>query len=376
MPGRDGIRVPLRRVFDSQQDAWGYLIENCRLEQGGLHVLYNFVLFPQCFEGRDKGGCGLHDMAVLMEHNHEDNVAWLKEHGQDDYQCWSDLWGKYEGETLVIASCGPSLTQSLPALYRRRKDYRLMCLNRSMRPFMEPEMKPDFYYFVERRGIPDWICEVEAGTGKPGEIFDLSGITMIGTPQCDRNIVRRFDPDKCYWGYTELGALGHIPAMKRLKKFDIKAATTIGNAPFIAWKLGFKKLILVGCDFSIECQLAPHPEDKSKHVVEPTRMYFDRDWNGTHYAKDPQWIRRAIPVIGNDNRAVMLDPLLAGHRTYLEAALDICHFDAGMWCANASPRGTLMFNNMDLDAALDHPGFSTEEPCESSTSARPPVPVQ
>ncbi len=364
MPGQGGVRVPLNRFFDPL-GRWGYLIENCRIDTSALHVLYNFVLFPDAFSGRDQNGTGLSDMGVLMEHNIRDNMDHLAAHGQKDFQCWSMLEGKYEGETLVIASCGPSLTESLPTLYRLRNRYKLLCLNRSLRPFMDPEVKPDFYYFVERRGIPDWVSEVEPFTGKPGKPFDLSGITLIATPQADRDIVRRFDADKCYWGYTELGSLGHMPQLKRLKKYDVKAATTIGNAPFIAWKLGFKKIIFVGCDFSLDCSLEINEKEPDKSMVHPTRMYFDKDWQSTHYAKDQNWIKRAMPCIGIHNRCVMVDPGLSGHRTYMEAVLDILHHDAGVECINASPRGTMRFNCMDLEEALEDRSLVEDAVCRS-----------
>lgn len=352
MPGVNGVRVPLRRFFDPS-GRWGYLIDNCRHNNvNGLHVLYNFVLFPDAFAGRDKGGTGLSDMGVLMERNHEDNLAWVREHGQKTYRCWSELEGKYEGETLVIASCGPSLTESLPTLYKKRDKYTLLCLNRSLRAFTDPAVKPDFYYFVERRGIPDWVHEVSQ-SGAPISPFDVSDITLIATPQCDPRIVRRFDHDKTYWGYTELGALAHLPDVAKLKKYDVKAATTIGNAPFIAWKLGFKRIVLVGCDFSMDCQLKyDDPKEPEKGQVVATRNYFDKDWQNTHYSNDPNWIRRALPVIGIRNRCVMVEPNLVGHRTYMEAVLDYLHFDAKVECINASPRGTLYFNVQDLDEVL------------------------
>lgn len=357
MPGRDGHRVPLRRFFDVQRDgAWGYLIDNCKVDgrADGFHVIYNYVSFPDAFSGKDKGGLGLHDMGFLMERNHEDNLKWLRANGQTGYRDWKELFGKHEGETLVIASCGPSLTHALPMLYRRRKEFRLMCLNRSMRAFMDPEVKPDYYYFVERRGLPDWVREVEWPSGTPKEPFDLKGITMIGTPQCDPRVVSLFDPERCYWGYTELGAMGHVPECAALTKYDVKAATTIGNAPFMAWKMGFKKLILVGCDFALDCQMSKHPEDEKKQIVEPTRMYFDKDWHNSHYARDGQWVQRMMPTVGNWNRACMSEPILTGHATYFEAVLDFAHHEGGMWCCNASARGNLRYNNLPLDAALDY----------------------
>jgi len=351
MPGRDGMRIPLHRFVDPF-GRWGYLIENCKHDRNGLHVLYNFVLFPDAFEGKDKGGTGLNDMATLMEHNHADNLAWVRAAGFEQYPCWSALWGKYAGETLVIASCGPSLTESLPTLYRRRKEFRLLCVNRSMRAFADPEAKPDFFYFVERRGIPDWVTEVDP-QGCPTTPLDTKGVTLIGTPQCDSHIVRRFDPKNSYFGYTELGAMGHVPEIARLVKYDIKAATTVGNAPFIAWKLGFKKIVLVGMDFSLDCQMELNEKDKEKSVIHPTRFYFDKDWNHTHYASNREWIQTALPAIGIGNRCVMEDPILAGHRSYIEAICDVLHYDAGVEVVNASPRGLLKFNCKPLEEALD-----------------------
>lgn len=351
MPGRDGVRVPLNKFFDTH-GRWGYLIENCRVDAAGLHVLYNFVLFPDCFSNKDPGSAAFSDMTSLMARNHEDNLAWLRKHGQKEYRDWRELYGKYEGETLVIASCGPSLTETLPTLYRRRKEFRLMCLNRSMRAFNDPEAKPDFYYFVERRALVDWLHETNMQGQTTGEQIDTSGITMIGTPQCDHRAIRCFDPDLCYWGYTELGSMSHNPDIARLTKYDLKAATTIGNAPFIAWKLGFKKIIFVGCDFSLDCQMSLNPKNDKEKLIEPTRMYFDKAWNQTHYAHNEGWIKGVLPALGIGNRAVEIDPWLSGHRNYFLAVLDILHHDGGVECINASPRGTLFFNCMSLEEAL------------------------
>lgn len=352
MPGRDGVRVPLDRFVDVH-GRWGYAIPQSRVDRAGLHILYNYVLFQDTMAGRDKGGVGLADMGVLMERNWQDNKDWCIRNGDSQgFRCWSKLFGRYEGETLVIASCGPSLTESLPMLYKHRKRFRLLCLNRSLRPFMDPEVKPDFFYFVERRGIPDWVHDVKAD-GSVGKPFDLNGITLIATPQCDPRIVRRFDHDRVHWGYTELGAFGHVPEITTLEKFDLKAATTIGNAPYIAWKLGFKRIICVGCDFALDCDYQVNPKDAKDCAIVPTRMYFDKYFKQTHYATDAGWENKMLPLVGINDRACMSDPNLVGHVAYFSAVLDFLHFDGGVECINATPRGLLRFNCMGLEEALD-----------------------
>lgn len=347
--GQGGLRAPLDR-FVQPDGNWGYVVSGSRPPNGHSHTLVNFVGNPSFFDERENAP-NLADIRVLMERNHEDNARDLAEAGQPVYRCWSELWGKYAGETLVIASCGPSLTQSLPYLYRHRMRFRLMCLNRSQRAFMDAEVKPDFYYFVERRALPEWAQEVEDRTGRPLSPLDLSGVTMIGTPPCDPRMVRSFDPDKRYWGWTSLGGMGNIPEIASLKSYDVKAATTIGNAPYIAWKLGFKKIVLVGCDFSLDCRIEIDDKTKRGEVV-PRRMYFDRMWHHTHYSADTEFLKKLLPLQGHNAKACVANADLLGHRDYFDGVLDIIHHEAGVEVVNATPRGLLRFNPKRIEEAL------------------------
>ena len=343
VPGKGGVRVPLPR-FINLGGEWGYIVASARPNNGGSYNLTNFIGFPAFFEPREKDQ-QFNDTRTLMERNSEDNRN--ENHG---FQCWSELWGKHEGEILVIASCGPSLTESLPLLYKHRSKFRLLCLNRSHRAFMDPEVKPDYFYFVERRGVPDWAHEVD-GRGAPGRPLDLSGITMIGTPQCDPRIVRRFDRDRRYWGWTSLGALGHLDYVARLKSYDVKAATTIGNAPYIGYRLGFSRIIFVGCDFSLVCRA--EEDEKGNKTIAPRRMYFDRLWEHTHYAQDPFWRTKLNPIIGIDGKACLADAQLIGYKDFFSAVLDIVQFEGGVECINASPRGILNWNVRALGEVLE-----------------------
>ena len=350
IPGQGGVRAPLDR-FVRPDGMWGYAIPG---KPGGHCV--NFIGFPSVLDPRESVAGACSDMRNLMETHHLRNTEDLADAGHDGYRCWSDLWGRHKGETLVIASCGPSLTRSLPTLYRHRDKFRLMCLNRSHRAFMHPGHRPDYYYFVERRAMPDWGNEVENRTGRILEPLDLSGITMIGTPQCDYRMVRRFDADKRYWGWTSLGGLGDYADVARLKSFDVKGGTTIGNAPLIAMRLGFRRIILVGCDFGCDVVAEVSRDGKQSRPM-PTRLYFDRMWNCTHHTgindqERAQWLQNQSALIGIDGRAVSTNPDWVCHRNYLLAILDIVQYEGGMECVNATPRGILNWNTRDLETVL------------------------
>lgn len=343
IPGQGGVRVPLPR-FILPSGEWGYVVGSARPNGGGSHHLLNFLRFPRTLEVREDAG-GFNDTRTLMERNVEDN---RKEN--EGFRCWSELWGKHEGETLVLAGCGPSLTESLPLLYKHRAKFRLMCVNRAHRAFLDADAKPDYFYFVERRGLPDWAHEVDRA-GRPIRPLDLAGVTMIGTPPCDPRVVRAFGHGQRYWGWTSLGGLGGIEDVAALKSYDCKAATTIGNAPYIAMKLGFARVVIVGCDFALDCR-AERDEQGGVQVV-PRRMYFDRLWDHTHYAHDALWRQKLVAVHGVDGKACLVDAQLIGYADYFAAVLDVVQYDGGVECVNASSRGILNWNVRPLAEVME-----------------------
>jgi hypothetical protein len=351
--GQGGLRAPLPRYIQPD-GVWGYIIGAAHPGNGHSHTFCNFHGFPKSMEARETSE-DLSDMRYLMEAHHRANYADLRLQGEKGYKDWKRLWGKNEGEIMVLASCGPSLTASLPLLYRHRDKFRLMTLNRSHRAFQGREVAPDYHYFVERRALPDWCHEVENVTNRVVGNLCMDGVTLIGTPQCDPRMVNLFSPKNRYWGWSSLGSLGQHAECKDLTSFDVKAGTTIGNAPYIAWKLGFRKIVLVGCDFALDCRLVV---DNNSRVVEPRRMYFDRMWYHTHYAgKAPDghkhFLSRHIPAVGIDGHPCSVDARMIGWRDYFMAVLDITQYEAGVECVNATPRGILNWNVRALEEALE-----------------------
>lgn len=349
---------------------WGYVIPSSSARHNDArHIAYCWPRWPEFLDARPEHGVGLSDMDTLMHRNHEDNIIeyrYAVEDMEAGYPDWKDLWGSHEGEVLVCASCGPSLTESLPLLYRRREEFKLLCLNRSMRAFAGGGgvIAPDYYYFVERRGLLDWIHDVN-DQGRSIRPFDLSKTRMIGTPQADPRIVRAFKPENRYFGWSQLGDLGHIPEVRKLASFDCMASTTIGNVPYIAWRLGFKALVFVGCDFSMDCRLAVSA-DASRQEIQPTRVYFDKAMEDYRQNRMPAWLRSpSVPVLDVRGRMVLVTQDGQGGADYLAAESDIAKFDAGLEVINASARGILRFNNMGLAEALDFAkGVTHERPAD------------
>jgi hypothetical protein len=350
MPGRGGVRAPLRRYVKADS-RWGYVIGAAHPGNGGSHHLTNFIGYPEFFEHREDERHVLNDTRQLMVEHHFANHQ--MEEGR--YRDWKALWDLHEGEILVIASCGPSLTQSLPTLYKHRDKFRLMTLNRSHRAFMDREAKPDYHYFVERRPVKSWTHEVENNTGRAVRPLDFKGIKLITTPQAYPPMIAMFDPDKRFWGWSSLGGIGDQEPAKALTSFDVKGSTTVGNAPYIAHRMGFRKIVLVGCDFALDCRVVR----TEKEILEvPRRMYFDRMWHTTHYAGSSDASRQLFckhmnPLLGHGGKACMANAVLIGQCEYFQAVLDIIHYEGGTECVNATPRGQLMWNNMSLEEALE-----------------------
>jgi hypothetical protein len=371
MPGRNGLRVPLNVTVDVA-GRWGWVVKSSRTNEGHRHIAYNWHGWPAFLKEREEKGLGLCDLDTLIHRNYEDNIIewrYAIEDMEAGFPDWKQLWGKHKDEVLVVASCGPSLTQSLPLLYERRQEYRLLCLNRSMRAFVgSKDMKPDYYYFVERRGLTDWIHDVNED-GQAIRPFDLEGIDLITTPPADPRIVRAFEPKRRHFGWTSLGNLGHIPEVRKLTSYDCKSSTTLANAPYIAWRLGFKAVIYVGCDFAIDCRLGISSDGKHQ-VIDGTRVYFDKAMSDYVKNRCPNWLRMpSLPELDHNRKMVLVTQDCQAHADYFAAELDIAQYEGGMTCINATPRGLLRFNNMGLAEALDTAKGVTRDYAEEDAAA-------
>ena len=90
------------------------------------------------------------------------------------------------------------------------------------------------------------------------------------------------------------------------------------------------------------------PKGWAAHVG---RVYFDKP---LHAMKPPPpWAQQLSSQIGHDGKMHMVGSLMQGMADSLSAALDFAHFDGGMECINATPRGILRFNNKTLEEAFD-----------------------
>ena len=346
MPGRDGVRAPIPR-FPDLQGHWGYVLSEASQGIAHYYNLFDFIRWPEMGQKKVADAPPISDLTTLVERNFEDN---LEDAGE--FKCWSQLWGKHEGETLVVASTGPSLTASLPAIYKHRDRFRLLTINRGLRAFTDPRFRPDYYHFVERRGRADWVHEIDE-TGRTGAKFDLSGITLIGTPQCDPRVVRCLGPGEVFWGYTSLGPLGHHKEVFALERVDVQATSTLANTTLIAYKLGFAKVIYVGCDFAIESQVQQRPTEDGGAVWAhlPARVYFDQPYGALNGAMPP-WAQKPQAIMGHDEKAVLTTASLHGMGQFFVACCDFLQYSGGVEVINATPRGLVRWNNQTLEEAL------------------------
>ncbi len=343
MPGCGGIRADANgnSVFINVENKWGW---RCDCEKGSK--VYNFVRWPEelCHKKARAPGAPVGDLDRLVEVHHRHNLKRAGGH----YRCWSELWDRHEGETLVIASTGPSLTRSLPALYKYRDRFKLLTINRGLRCFNRQDVQADYFYFVERRGRWDWVYETN-GQGEPLAPFDSLGkTTLITTPQGDHELIEHFDADNTFYGFSGLGPLGHHAEVARLKTFDVMCSTTLGNAPYIAWKLGFERVILVGVDFAVELEFAVDHEI-GEAELRALRGYFDR------YEKQVAggWRTESYdPVMGNDGTCTGDNHVLKSWCSQFAAVLDILQYEGGLEIINASAAGILRWNNRDLEEVL------------------------
>lgn len=164
------------------------------------------------------------DGQELIVRNMRDNRKLGFEHD------WKELWGREEGKTCILCGCGPSLRDSWSeiGITRNHKGFFTLGINNaiSMGEF-------DYYYIMDRRGSDKWYC----GNRLKTTLIASTSASVHGT----RN---RFK--ERYWCEH---FLSDDPT--KFTSLNLRMGITFCEAMFLAYKLGAKKILIYGSEFSI-----------------------------------------------------------------------------------------------------------------------------
>lgn len=325
--------VPCRNFYRSH-DQMGYVLYVLPPSPAGhrglnMHMCPDWVRHEDWWqrkEPRQVGG-GSVDTLHILDSNFRLNVQL-----DNGWRDWKELWDREAGKTCVIASCGPSLTESVPEILQlaSRPDVFTLGINRATRV-----LDLDYFVAIDRRAQPDWIAE------------DQTDTIFIGATTVQTRVALRFK--QRYWGECCV-ASQHAPISNMATSMGI----TLTDAMMAAYKLGAKKLLMFGCDFAISGRRVVETED-DKPYFEVDQYYFDTS------AKDGLAIRKAVfpqvfPVYGRNDRLVFTNYELSTYATYAAAMADMLRH-GGVPVENHTPQGIFYpegVSNGDTLLAADH----------------------
>lgn len=209
-------------------------------------------------------------------------------------QDWRDLWGKEIGKICLFISCGPSLTDSLPELWKLlnsddRDKYFTLGINRAIKA-----VDLDYYMVADRRCQDDWVDR------------DVSQTRLIAATTARHAICEKFE--NRYWGEEFLGGVDESNAPLRTG-----LSITMADAMHVAYKLGAEELWLYGADFAMS---GSPSENGQQYMLE--KYYFDMP-SYVGLAIRPDKLREMQPVMGIGQRVVFINHELLCYACYATA---------------------------------------------------------
>jgi len=233
---------------------------------------------------------------------------------------WDELWGREKGKTCIMVCPGPSLDESEAEIreLKAKPDHFTMGINRAIRWGVHL----DYFFFVDRRavsgvgGVSDWIKTEPRRT------------TLIASTTARADICRAFGSR--YWGEHFLVEDSGMTVM------TTHLYITLTDAMFAAYKLGAKRILLYGCDFSMPGELARDAKGPCWHCG---NYYFDMD------ALSGMGIRRHLykvqrPLRGINDSLVFVNWEFVVHAAYATCMAMMLE-RGGIVVDNKTPRGIL-----------------------------------
>ncbi|ESP94716.1 motility associated factor glycosyltransferase family protein [Pseudoalteromonas luteoviolacea] len=242
------------------------------IDQNGVHLLsdislyrhYSTPLTDQIFSEFKQWRNSFASMWGFLE----DELLGLKHTSENrlnsTVSCHENVFSEFESFPVVIVGNGPSLDKSIDELKKQSDHAFIVSCGTSLAPLMKAGIKPDFHIEMERTSVNFEI--------KEAELVDPSNkdVVLIALSTVYPKLLTQFDNRIVFAKGNDLGA-----ELANLSGDGCKAlyhcnptVTNMAVASFI--RMGFKNIILLGCDYGYVDHQKHHSQLSSYY--EPTNL--------------------------------------------------------------------------------------------------------
>jgi hypothetical protein len=266
-------------------------------------------------------------------------------HNYEPMKDWKKLWGKEDGKTALFVSSGPSLPESAAEIQRlaKRDDTFTIGINRAIRA-----VPLDYYFILDRWGSDDWFQD---GPFKKTTLIASTTVNHFFPPMFN----------KIYWCEH-----WHCDPPAPVTGVSTDLSITITDALMCAYKMGAKRVLLYGCDYSCTYTI-----DDRGYKVE--MYYFDRHWT-QEADKRPKDYHAHYAVEGIHDEIVLMNRELMMYATYTKCMCLMLE-NAGVPVYNRTPRG-MLFHRWDEKPEWDEKGDSNDGQRDGKGAERGPGAVR
>ena len=155
----------------------------------------------------------------------------------------SDLDGKFEGETALVAAAGPSLSENIKYIKDNREKFVIFAVNKALTALLENGITPDFVVCVDARFVLKTLTATDEELAKINCIMNLNSDSEI--------LTKKFR--KVFVSFPESDAV-----VKKISDYNpsIKTQENGGSATTTAFvsavRMGFSKVIMAGLDLAFK----------------------------------------------------------------------------------------------------------------------------
>ena len=159
----------------------------------------------------------------------------------------SDLYGKYKGQTAIIAGAGPSLADNIGNIQANRNKYIIFAVNKAVKFLLLNGITPDYVVALDAKNMDKTLGGLEEKLGRVNCIADLRTDTAVFSKGFRRYFVSFSNADII---------------SKKLAEYNdfIQFNETGGTASTLglisAIKMGFSKIVLAGIDLAFKDNVA------------------------------------------------------------------------------------------------------------------------
>lgn len=309
----DGSRVPIR-VHNSNANFLSGVgdfkfIDDWAAGPFSLRKEANASLYPAPMS---------HDRAALLFRSVQLHEPFISKH--------TALRTEADGGTIVVVAPGPSSAGIAEKLKPYRSQISVMALNRAG---MDIDLAPDYFMCLDAHSKLEWWQGIDPRKVRlitspmaPGAISEYWAKGLSPVPN-----VRYFYMRDC--GQHDHPAYVHLPMMT-----GAYSVTTV--AVHVACALGYKRVLLVGCDLACSAMTPVGNAPKGSQQAIDAMMYGDGTKGSQTYLNG----ETLVESVGIDGQMCVSGPTFFQQREAMKVQMEVA-WDAGFEVYNCSGTGIL-----------------------------------